>query len=56
MMAPEREVDVTADLVAAISEALRGACGGNDALNRIEAERHLQRLIEGRLTRARDQE
>jgi hypothetical protein len=42
---PYREIDVTQGLVAAIAEEIWRACGGNDALNWLEAERHLARII-----------
>lgn len=42
---PQREIDLTHRLVAAIAEELWRLFGGNDALNWIEAEWHLQRII-----------
>ena len=42
---PAREIDMTHRLVAAIAEELWRLYGGNDQLNWIEAERHLERLI-----------
>ena len=42
---PQREIDLTHRLVAAIAEELWRLFGGNDALNWIEAEWHLQRIV-----------
>ncbi|HMN41264.1 MAG TPA: hypothetical protein PKE29_10490 [Phycisphaerales bacterium] len=42
---PEREHDVTRRLVAAIAEELWRLYGGNDQLNWLEAELHLQRIV-----------
>lgn len=42
---PQRELDVTHRLVSAIAEELWNLYGGNDQLNWIEAERHLQRIV-----------
>lgn len=42
---PEREIDVTNRLVAAIAEEIWRMCGGNEALNWLEAERHLARIV-----------
>lgn len=42
---PEREIDVTHRLIAAIAEELWRHGGGNDHLNWIEAERHLRRIV-----------
>lgn len=42
---PQREVDVTTRLTAAIAEELWRLYGGNDKLNWLEAERHLQRIV-----------
>lgn len=42
---PQREIDLTHRLVAAIAEELWRLFGGNDALNWIEAERHLQQIV-----------
>lgn len=42
---PEREIDLTHRLVAAIAEELWRLFGGNDALNWIEAEGHLQQIV-----------
>ena len=39
---PETEIDVTQRLVAAIAEEIWRACGGNDALNWLEAERQVK--------------
>lgn len=41
-----REHDVTRRLVSAIAEELWSLYGGNEHLNWIEAEHHLQRLVE----------
>ena len=41
----QREVDVTHSLVSAIAEELWRRYGGNEQLNWIEAERHLQRIV-----------
>lgn len=50
---PQREVDVTQRLVAAIAEELWRLYGGNDELNWIEAEAHLRRVVEGACMTAR---
>lgn len=42
---PERELDLTHRLVSAIADELWKLYGGNDHLNWIEAELHLQRLV-----------
>lgn len=42
---PQREIDLTHRLVSAIAEELWNLYGGNEELNWLEAERHLQRLI-----------
>jgi hypothetical protein len=42
---PRREIDITNRLVAAIAEELWRLFGGNDRLNWLEAETHLQRII-----------
>jgi hypothetical protein len=42
---PHREIDLTHRLVSAIAEELWRLFGGNDTLNWIEAEWHLQRII-----------
>ncbi len=42
---PQREVDVTDRLVSAIAEELWRRYGGNAALNWLEAERHLERIL-----------
>ncbi len=49
---PRRELDLTHRLVAVIAEELWKRYGGNDTLNWLEAERHLQRLLAGRGARA----
>lgn len=43
--APDEEIDLTGRLVAAIAEELWKLHGGNDRLNWLEAEMHLQRII-----------
>jgi hypothetical protein len=42
---PECEIDITQRLVAAIAEELWRLYGGNDELNWIEAECHLERIV-----------
>jgi hypothetical protein len=42
---PECEIDMTHRLVAAIAEELWRLYGGNEHLNWIEAERHLERIV-----------
>jgi hypothetical protein len=42
---PKREIDLTHRLVSAIAEELWQLFGGNETLNWIEAEWHLQRII-----------
>ena len=44
---PQAEIDLTHRLVSAIAEELWKLYGGNEHLNWLEAERHLQRLIGG---------
>jgi hypothetical protein len=44
-MEPQHEIDVTQRLVAAIAEELWRVSGGNDRLNWLEAEAHLQRIV-----------
>ena len=44
---PERELDVTPAIIAAVAHALWAQGGGNDVLNWLEAERHVARLIPG---------
>ncbi len=46
MLDPTREVDVTDLLIAAIADALARLYGGNEQLNRLEAEAHLVQLFE----------
>ncbi len=46
LIEPEREIDVTHRLIAAIAEELWRLYGGNDHLNWIEAERHLRRIVD----------
>ena len=43
---PQREIDLTHRLTAAIAEELWSLYGGNEQLNWVEAELHLQRLVE----------
>ena len=43
-MAPERELDLTAALTAAVAHALWQHGGGNEVLNWLEAERFIARL------------
>jgi hypothetical protein len=45
MLDPERELDLTQRLVAAIAEEISRNCGGNDQLNWIEAESYLRHLL-----------
>lgn len=47
---PQREIDLTRCLVTAIAEELWCRNGGNDQLNWIEAELHLQRIVAQTLT------
>lgn len=42
---PLREIDVTARLVSVIAEELWRLYGGNEHLNWLEAERHLERIV-----------
>jgi hypothetical protein len=42
---PRRELDLTERLVSAIAEELWRLYGGNDRLNWLEAERHLERIV-----------
>jgi hypothetical protein len=51
---PQREIDLTHRLVAAIAEELWRLCGGNDKLNWIEAEWHLQRIVGQSIDEARE--
>lgn len=51
---PQRELDVTHRLVSAIADELWRLYGGNDRLNWIEAERHLQRIVEQARADARE--
>jgi hypothetical protein len=51
---PQREVDMTHQLVSAIAEELWRLFGGNDTLNWIEAEWHLQRIIASARAEARE--
>jgi hypothetical protein len=44
-MAPDREIDVTQALTAAVAHQLHAQCGGNDVLNWLEAERFLARIL-----------
>jgi hypothetical protein len=44
---PEREIDVTQAVVAAVAHALWKDGGGNAVLNWVEAERHVARLLRG---------
>ena len=46
-MAPDREVDLTQALVGAVAHELWKACGGNEVVNWLEAERIVARLIGG---------
>jgi len=45
VMDPQREIDLTHRLTAAIAEELWRLFGGNEQLNWVEAEMHLQRLV-----------
>ncbi|MCC6659858.1 MAG: hypothetical protein IT437_03125 [Phycisphaerales bacterium] len=51
---PQREIDVTHRLVAAIAAEIWEACGGNDELNWIEAEAHLRRIVGQARAQARE--
>lgn len=52
---PQREVDLTGRLVSAIAEELWRLYGGNDQLNWLEAECHLQEIVaEARADAAED--
>ena len=51
---PNREIDLTHRLVSAIAEELWRLFGGNDTLNWIEAEWHLQRIIAQARSEARE--
>jgi hypothetical protein len=51
---PQREIDLTQRLVAAIAEELWRLFGGNDTLNWIEAEWHLQRIVAQARVEARE--
>lgn len=42
---PQREIDLTDRLIAAIAEELWRLYGGNDRLNWLEAERHLAAIV-----------
>lgn len=42
---PQREIDITHRLVAAIAEELWRLYGGNEQLNWLEAELHLRRIV-----------
>lgn len=44
---PQREIDLTNRLVSAIAEELWRLYGGNEHLNWLEAERHLERIVSG---------
>lgn len=51
---PQREIDLTHRLVAAIAEELWRLFGGNETLNWIEAEWHLQRIVAQARAEARE--
>ncbi|MCI0366330.1 MAG: hypothetical protein L0Y44_03885 [Phycisphaerales bacterium] len=51
---PDHEVDVTKRLVGAIARELWLRYGGNETLNWIEAERHLQGIVEDARKQAED--
>jgi len=58
IMDRQREIDLTQRLIAAIAEELWRLYGGNEQLNWLEAEMHLQRIVgetraEARETRVR---
>lgn len=44
-MDPEREIDLTHAVVAAIAQQIHVHCGGNEVLNWLEAERFLARVV-----------
>ena len=45
IVAPQREIDLTQRLIAAIAEELWRLYGGNEQLNWLEAELHLQHIV-----------
>jgi hypothetical protein len=53
---PQREIDMTHRLIAAIAEELWRLYRGNEQLNWLEAELHLQRIVGGVRTQAREAE
>jgi hypothetical protein len=46
VLEPRREIDVTRRLVSAIAEEIWRLYGGSSQLNWLEAERHLERIVE----------
>jgi hypothetical protein len=57
MLDPQREIDLTERLVAAIAGEISRTCGGNDQLNWIEAESHLRQLVsDAKAERTRDED
>jgi hypothetical protein len=46
VMEPQREMDLTNRLISAIAEELWRLYGGNERLDWLEAERHLERIVE----------
>ena len=52
----QNEIDVTSRLIAAIAEELWRLYGGNEQLNWLEAELHLQRIVGETQAQARDAE
>jgi hypothetical protein len=51
---PQREVDLTRQLVSAIAEELWRLYGGNEQLNWLEAERHLEGIVAEARTNGRE--
>ena len=45
MLAPDRELDVTDSVVRAIAGSMATELGGNEQLNMLEAEFHLESLL-----------
>jgi hypothetical protein len=54
VMDPQQEVDLTRKLVSAIAEELWRLYGGNEQLNWLEAERHLEEIVADARAEARD--
>ena len=45
ILEPNREIDVTTRVVASVAQELSQAYGGSEAVNWLEAERHVQALF-----------